>query len=193
MLHSLLSGNPELHRPNCKFLSVSKIDNLKAQTNLHVSNRTHRAFVATEETTRSRSSQANTSKKTQTCLPNLRSMSAVLLGFLWQRAANLRRNPMRATEAWPLAAFALDYLFEFKTQKSRPPKLVVKRAWSTAYRCSTCVRPRPVERNKYSSCIPAGKAQDVMRTKGTRPTTSYVAVASKASAAYACASSCGAS
>jgi hypothetical protein len=102
VLRSLLSGNPELHRPNCEFLSVSKIDNLKAQINLHVSNRTHRAFVAPEETTRSRSSQANTSKKTQTCLPNLRSMSAVLLGFLWQRAANLRRNPMRATEAWPL-------------------------------------------------------------------------------------------
>lgn len=188
-----MSGNPELHRPNCEFLSVSKIDNLKAQSSLHVSNRTHRAFVAVEETTRSQSSQANTSKKTQTCLPNLRSMSAVLLGFPRRRAANLRRNTMSFIKAWPLALFELDYLFKVETQKSRPPKLVFKRAWSTAYRCSICVRPRPVEWNEYSSCIPAGKAQDVMRTKGTRPTTSYVVVASKASAAYAYASSCGAS
>ncbi len=118
MLHSLLSGNPELHRPNCKFLSVSKIDNLKAQTNLHVSNRTHRAFVAPEETTRSRSRQANTSKKTQTCLPNLRSISPVLLGFLWHRAANLRRDPMRSIQAWPLAPLHSPTCWSSKRKKA---------------------------------------------------------------------------
>ena len=72
-----MSGNPGVHRPNCELLSASEINNLKVRTHLHSSNRTHRAFVAPEETPRIRPSQVNSSKKTGGCSSNLRTTRQV--------------------------------------------------------------------------------------------------------------------
>jgi hypothetical protein len=68
---------PGVHSTSCLFLSVSETGNLKAQTNLHVSNRNDRAFVATEVTTRFIWRQGNSSKKTWGCALNLRLMSTL--------------------------------------------------------------------------------------------------------------------
>jgi len=76
-LWELLSEYPGVHRPNCEFLSVSWIHFLKVHEHLRVSNRTSRAFVASEETPRIQGRQENSSKKTVGCGTQLRSMKQV--------------------------------------------------------------------------------------------------------------------
>jgi hypothetical protein len=65
---------------------------LKEQTNLHVSNRDDRAFVAPEVTTRSKCRQGNSLKKTKGCALKLRSMSHLFDEFLPLSNSNLQTN-----------------------------------------------------------------------------------------------------
>ena len=59
------------------YLSASWTHDLKALTHLRVSNRTHRAFVASEETPATKRRQENSSKKTVGCGVELRSTKHV--------------------------------------------------------------------------------------------------------------------